>query len=181
MEYIIFDLEATCWEGNNLGRVQEIIEIGAVHVDTYGTPGDTFQKFVQPIHEPTLSIYCQDLTGITQHDVHTARPFPYCGKQFMTWIEAQTESDYMLCSWGGKDQELLIQACLEASIDTDWTDPYVDLKAEYHRIHRVQRKIGLKKALLREGIEFDGAHHRALDDARNLTTIFLKHFDMWAR
>jgi inhibitor of KinA sporulation pathway (predicted exonuclease) len=181
MEYIIFDLEATCWEGNHLGRIQEIIEIGAVHIDAYGSQGRQFQTFVKPIHEPTLSIYCQDLTDITQNDVQSARPFNYGGSQFISWIEAQTESEYLLCSWGSKDKDLLIHACHDASMDTDWMDEYVDLKAEYHRIHRIQRKIGLKKALLREGVEFDGSHHRALDDARNLTTIFLNHFDMWAR
>ena len=181
MEHIIFDLEATCWEGNILGRIQEIIEIGALHIDAYGDVGSTFQKFVRPVHDPVLSPYCRNLTGISQDSVQTARTFASVGKEFMHWIGDQTQGDYQMCSWGDKDHTLLVRACSEVSLDHDWIEPYMDLKAEYHRIYNIYPKIGLRKALLREGVEFDGNHHRALDDARNLTTLFLKHFDVWTR
>jgi len=181
MDYIIFDLEATCWEGNPLGRIQEIIEIGAVHIDAYGTVGESYQKFVRPIHDPVLSLYCRQLTGITQDDVQSARPFSSVGQDFMHWIQDRTTDACQLCSWGDKDHELLLRACREASLESDWIEPYVDLKAEYHRIQGIQQKIGLKKTLIREGFEFDGDHHRALDDAQNLVKLFLRHFDMWMR
>lgn len=177
MYYIIFDLEATCWEGNQAGRVQEVIEIGAVRIDAYGRVKDNFQAFVRPVSHPTLSVFCRELTGITQADVDTALPFDIIGNRFMDWITYSDE--YMLCSWGNKDKDLLIGECERSGIEPDWLDDYTDLKAEYHRMQKLQKKIGLKKALTREGIDFDGEHHRAYDDAKNLAVLFVKHLDIW--
>ena len=85
-----------------------------------------------------------------------------------------------MCSWGSKDKTLLINDCLHAGLESEWLDPYRDIKAQYHHLKGLQRKLGLKKCLQREGIEFDGNHHRALDDARNLAELFLRYFDLWA-
>lgn len=180
MEYIIFDLEATCWEGNTMGRTQEIIEIGAIKLDAYGTQQDTFQRFVRPVMDPGLSVYCRKLTGIRQDQVDAAKPFPAVIKQFIDWIH-MNDSAYLLCSWGSKDHQLLEEACLRDRIEDDWLDNYIDLKSEYHRIRGLQKKIGLKRTLSKEGLEFEGDHHRALDDARNLTVLFIRYFDMWVR
>ncbi len=179
MQYIIFDLEATCWEGNQIARDQEIIEIGAIRLDAFAKRIDTFQKFVRPIQHPSLSPYCRKLTGIGQEDVDGAREFKTVCVQFLDWIE-DYEEDYRLCSWGDKDHVLLVNDCLRARLDTDWLRPYSDLKALYHSHKSLQRKIGLKKCLMREGIEFEGNHHRALDDAQNLVELFVRYFDVWA-
>lgn len=179
MQYIIFDLEATCWEGNLVGREQEIIEIGAIRLDDYGKPHDSFQKFVKPLKHPSLSVYCKKLTGIGQPDIDAAKPFRLIGTQFLDWIH-RSEEDYKICSWGSKDKTLLLDDCMKAGLETDWLDAYTDLKSQYHHLNGLQRKLGLKKCLLREGIEFDGSHHRALDDAHNLVALFVRYFDMWA-
>ena len=178
MEYVILDLEATCWEGNPAGRIQEIIEIGAVRLDRYGRELSQFEAFVRPIHYPSLSIYCKNLTGITQDNVDKAPPFASVGSTFIDWVE-DADSHTRICSWGDKDRDLLLSHCREFRLDTDWMDDYVDLKAEYHHIRNIQKKIGLKKALLREDLEFDGAHHRAFDDASNLARLFVKYIDEW--
>ena len=44
MNFIIFDLEATCWEGKPPNMVQETIEIGAVRINPYGEVEDTFNR-----------------------------------------------------------------------------------------------------------------------------------------
>ncbi|MCC6410310.1 MAG: 3'-5' exonuclease, partial [Saprospiraceae bacterium] len=36
MHYIIYDLEATCWENTPPGYIQETIEIGAFRINPYG-------------------------------------------------------------------------------------------------------------------------------------------------
>lgn len=162
-----------------MGRQQEIIEIGALRLDTYGKCEDTFQKFVKPVSSPSLSVYCKKLTGISQQDIDTARGFRQTGAKFMEWILNEDE-EYRLCSWGGKDKALLISDCQNTGLETDWLDQYIDLKAQYHQQQGLQRKLGLKKCLLREGIEFDGSHHRALDDARNLVELFVRYLDVWA-
>lgn len=178
MQFVIFDLEATCWNGHAVGREQEIIEIGAVLTDPFGQRISQFQEFVRPVENPTLSHYCRDLTGIEQDDVSQARTYDQVVESFMDWIDVDGES-FTLCSWGDKDLELLQSDCTRHSIGTEWLDSYIDLKAQYHDIKGLQRKRGLKKTLSHEQIEFEGAHHRALDDAQNLFALFLKYKDRW--
>ena len=178
MHFVIFDLEATCWDGNTLGRQQEIIEIGALISDPYGDEISSFQKFVRPVLHPSLSHYCTRLTGIEQSDVDSARSFDRVGASFEDWIYDNTE-DYVLCSWGGKDLELLMDDCTRQGLETDWLYNYIDLKEQYHRIKGLQRKRGLKRTLKNEGFEFEGDHHRAFDDAANLFRLFVKYRDRW--
>jgi len=178
MRFIIFDLEATCWEGNQVGRKQEVIEIGAVSADEFGTSNSTFSKLVRPEQNPRLSYYCTNLTGITQEDVNSANHFKIVASEFMRWIDID-EEEYLLCSWGDKDIEFLQSDCLHNNIETGWLEPYIDLKTQYHNIRGLQRKRGLKKVLAFEQIEFEGSHHRAFDDAANLFALFTKYRDMW--
>ena len=44
VNYIIFDVEATCWQGNS-NRQQEIIEIGAIKINGYGEVDSIFGIF----------------------------------------------------------------------------------------------------------------------------------------
>ena len=178
MHFVIFDLEATCWEGNTLGREQEIIEIGALIGDLYGDEIARFKRFVRPIDHPGLSHYCVNLTGITQQDVDSAQPFARVGQAFEDWIYSNTE-DFTLCSWGSKDREFLFADCHKHGLETDWLDNYIDLKEQYHSFKKMHRTRGLRKVLAREGMEFEGAHHRAFDDAANLFRLFVKYRDSW--
>ena len=61
MNYIILDLEATCWEGKALAP-NETIEIGAVCInDTQEIIGE-FNQFIKPSQSDTLSDFCTELT-----------------------------------------------------------------------------------------------------------------------
>jgi len=177
MRFIIFDLEATCWEGNQMGRKQEVIEIGAIRTDSFGQRKSTFNKLVRPEQNPQLSNYCTNLTGIIQDDVDNASHFEKIALDFMDWIDIDEE--YLLCSWGDKDIDFLQSDCLYNNIETDWLESYIDLKTQYHKIRGLQRKRGLKKVLGFEQLEFEGNHHRAFDDAANLFSLFVKYRDMW--
>ncbi|RLD22100.1 MAG: 3'-5' exonuclease [Bacteroidetes bacterium] len=178
MRFIIFDLEATCWEGNQVGRNQEVIEFGAVSANQLGDSMSTFKRLVRPEQNPRLSYYCTHLTGITQGDVDTAKPFNSVVIDFMEWIDIEDE-EYLLCSWGDKDIEFLQSDCRYNGIETEWLHRYIDLKAQYHSIRGLQKKRGLKRVLTFEQIEFEGSHHRAFDDAANLFSLFTKYRDMW--
>ena len=77
-EFVIFDTEYTAWEGSrerNWSRPhekRELIQIGAIKVarasGQYQEIG-AFSVFIQPIFNPQLSRYVQDLTGILQSQV----------------------------------------------------------------------------------------------------------------
>jgi 3'-5' exoribonuclease 1 len=178
VNFIIFDLEATCWEGRPPSKVQEIIEIGALRVNRYGEVESVFDRFIKPVLSPYLSAFCQELTTIRQEDVSRAAIFPEVIEAFQDWAEIFDE-DYVLCSWGNFDKKMLIQDCRLHHLEFDWTDPHINLKRQYQEIRRLRKPRGLKSAVNAEGFDFTGTHHRGLDDAENLVKIFVKYLDEW--
>ena len=85
MNYIIFDLESTCWKSNpGERRKREIIEIGAVKLDDQFQTVDEFQQFVRPTINRHLTKFCMSLTSISQHDVKSAQPLETVIRQFET-------------------------------------------------------------------------------------------------
>jgi 3'-5' exoribonuclease 1 len=179
MNYIIFDLEATCWEGDLMGRQQETIEIGAIKLDEFGEFQGSFNKFIKPILHPSLSVFCSRLTTIKQEEVDRASKFPEIIDYFKDWIDVY-DQDYLLCSWGDFDKKILIQDCRLHQIEEEWVYPHINLKKQYQDITRQPGAKGLKSVVQREGNEFTGIHHRAISDAENLAKIFIKYFDSWA-
>lgn len=178
MNFIIFDIEATCWEGRPPSMTPETIEIGAVKIDDYGDVLGSFQRFIKPILHPQLSHFCRQLTQIDQVDINRAALFPTVIDAFHDWIDIWDE-DYLLCSWGGFDQRIFRQDCALHRIEDDWTDPFINLKQQYHDIKKLQRPRGLKKSVEMEGFEWTGDHHRAMPDAENLAKLFRKYIDVW--
>lgn len=174
----MFDLEATCWKTSKLHRRQEIIEIGAVKSDIYANALDTFQSFARPVEYPQLSYYCMELTGIGQADVDRAPAIEEVLEEFLYW-SGREEEEVVFCSWGAKDRDLLAEACGIIGMADDWLDNYVDLKPQFAEVRRLNRTVGLKRALKMTGEDFEGSHHRALDDAKNLFIIFRQNLDSW--
>lgn len=179
MNYIIFDLEATCWPGSPPDRTREIIEIGAVKLNAYGEVKGQYRRFVKPVVHPLLSHFCTELTSITQQDVQRASGFEEVLEDWLDWMGYYDGDDYLLASWGGSDQRLLRNDCKLHKLEDDWTDAFINLKEQYRVMKKLREPVGLKKALDREGFEFEGTHHRALDDAANLAQIFVKYLGEW--
>jgi len=178
MNFIVFDLEATCWDGKPEQMVQEIIEIGAFRLNRFGEVEDSFCQFVRPVVNPTLSMFCRNLTNIDQKDVDRGGLFPKVIDEFQDWADIFYE-EYLLCSWGNFDRRMLIQDCQLHNLEYDWAKVHINLKQQYKEIRKLKKARGLKAAVEREGFEFDGKAHRALDDARNLVKIFVKYLDEW--
>ncbi len=181
MKYIIYDLEATCWEAwEETTKIQEIIEIGAVKVNEYGEAEDSFCRFVRPVRHPSLSMYCRNLTSIRQEDVNRAKIFPDVLEQFLDWINGDDGDDeYLLCAWGAFDQKAFIRDCQLHRCDDDWCKPHINLKQQYERIRHLTKPAGLKKAVDHEGFDWTGDQHRAINDAYNLAKIFAKLLGEW--
>lgn len=181
MHYIVFDLEATCWASpaESAQKKQEIIEIGAVKVDEDGEILGRFGQFIRPVFHTQLSDFCTKLTSITQVDVNKARYFTEVIEDFKEWVGAYDDEDYLFCSWGFFDQRALSKNCVMHGLDDSWTLPHISLKHQFPRVSRLGRTMGLRAAVEREGFEFEGAHHRGIDDAINLTKIFTKYLNTW--
>src|SRR5579863_6643984 len=101
MRYVIVDLEATCWKDSRNTDRMEIIEIGAVYLESAcGPVRDEFERFVRPLAEPELSDFCKELTSIRQSDVNGAETFWSVFHDFLNWIGSEP---FVLCSWGAYD------------------------------------------------------------------------------
>ena len=180
MNFIIYDIEATCWKtkGEAYQKRQEIIEIGALKIDDDGQILSTYSTFVRPVFHPTLSDFCQQLTSIHQVDVNKAEPFDQIIENFKEWTGMYDE-DYLLCSWGCFDRSIFIKNCLMYDLESEWAKQHISLKHQYPRIIGTGREVGLKRAVVNEGFDFDGMHHRAISDAENLAKIFIKYLPLW--
>ena len=179
MNYIIVDLEATC-EKNKKDFVNEVIEIGAVKIIGKESPMivDTFCSFVKPIVNPVLTNFCKELTTITQDDVDNANKFPVVIEDFKKWAGVG-EEDYLICSWGFYDKKQFIQDCKLHGLDKKWIEKrHISLKHQHSEILG-SRPMGMAKALRKAGIKLEGTHHRGIDDARNISKIFINYFEQW--
>ena len=78
---IIIDVEATCWNAQKAkGRQSEIIEIGAVLVDSaLKSAASEFDSLIRLHLNPELSEFCTQLTSIRQEDINGARHFQRSG------------------------------------------------------------------------------------------------------
>jgi 3'-5' exoribonuclease 1 len=157
----------------------EIIEIGAVLLDEYGSYIDSFERYVRPTLHPVLSNFCMNLTHISQIDINRADTFQNVLDDFWYWADLDSDEEYWLCSWGGFDKRQLIQDCTLHKLNADWVNPHLNIKQQYQHMKRLKQPIGLKKAVEREGFDFTGEHHRALADSENLAKIFYKYLDSW--
>jgi inhibitor of KinA sporulation pathway (predicted exonuclease) len=177
MNFIVFDLEATCWDGFDKSH-NETIEIGAVLVNESKEIVSEFQRFIKPLRFPILSEFCKKLTSIQQTDVDSASYFNEVIEDFKAWFKRDAES-YLLCSWGIYDKKQFESDCLLYGIDDSWINPHCNLKKQYGEFKGLQRAIGMQNAILIEKMKLEGTHHRGIDDARNIAKIFVKYFDQW--
>jgi inhibitor of KinA sporulation pathway (predicted exonuclease) len=180
MNFIVYDLEATCWEGKPPNMVQETIEIGAIKINRYGEVEGVFNRFVRPVINLTLSLFCKQLTTIDQISINKARPFNEVIHDFQEWAGVLDHEEFLLCSWGNFDKRLLIQDAELHRLDSDWIEPnHINIRRQYHDMKGWNTYKGLKKVVELEGFEFTGTYHRGISDAENLAKLFIKYIDEW--
>jgi inhibitor of KinA sporulation pathway (predicted exonuclease) len=169
--YLIVDVEATCSDDGAVPRHEmEIIEIGAVIVasKTFEIESE-FQALVRPVRHPELTDFCVELTGITQDNVSSAPPFPTAINAMNRWMCQFNDS--LFCSWGDYDRNQFLQDCAHHKIDYPFGPEHLNLKAEFSRCFGLKKKLGVTQALKHFGLNFEGSHHRGLDDAKNIARI----------
>ncbi len=178
MNIIVFDLEATCWRGRPPKGYNEIIEIGAFKINSFGEIVSQFSSFIKPIVNPILSGFCKELTGIKQSDVDRSKTFDKVITDFLDWIQEE-EEDFLLISWGEQDVKFFRSDCILHNIEDTWIKHCLNAKTYYKKLSGISRQMGLKSALEYEGLEFDGEAHRAITDAYNLSKIVIRYIDEW--
>lgn len=181
---VVLDFEATC-EKDAPPDPQELIEFPSVLLDarTFEVV-DEFEAFVRPIHHPTLSKFCMDLTGISQDDVDGAETFIPVFESHMKWLESHglqlhpppgTDLPYAILTCGDWDLQKALPNQLAASGIDFVPEPYrrwVNIKHVFKRWD-AQRKFRAGMAAMLQALELElvGRHHRGIDDSRNIARI----------
>lgn len=169
---LIIDLEATCWErGRHRPSQMETIEIGAVlaRSDTLEWQSE-LTTFVRPIQHPILSEFCRNLTTIRQEDVNRAPVFGEALDGLLAWVGPL--DDVTFGSWGAYDRKQLLRDCSNHRIRYPFGEEHEHFNIKEHVAQIVGwRPRGLAPAAGALGINFEGTHHRGIDDARNILRV----------
>lgn len=174
---LVVDLEATCDAKDFPPEAMEIIEIGAVvvRVSTWEICA-SFQVFVRPKESPTLTDFCQRLTGIQSEDLAEAPSLPDAMTEFVSWYGAYAPPVW--ASWGVFDRVQFRRDFKRYGLASPLPSRHLNLKSRYAEARAPGRsRPGMRQALAAEGIEFEGRQHRGLDDARNLVRLLGPIFD----
>lgn len=169
---LLLDLEATCCNDGSIGRSEmEIIEIGACWATDNGVIDARFQAFVRPILHPILTDYCRALTGIGQDAVDQAVTFAEAALLLKAFAARHHGAEIQWMSWGAFDAKQIEREGLRHVIDHPITHPHASAKSLFSQRQGLHHEVGMRKALALCGLDFQGTHHRALDDAVNIAQL----------
>lgn len=180
---VVIDFEATCDEGpdqpgvGGKGTVEprsEIIEIGAAMLSLPSLEWAqaeletqrTFQTFVKPKNNGTLSAFCKNLTHIGQEDVDNAPSFPDANIKMFAWMTRfGMMDDILFCSWGRYDMSQMKLDCELNQAPYVFDNAHLNAKTYACAVFNTGRVRGLKRVLAKVGMPFEGTPHRAVSDA----------------
>ena len=174
MNHIVVDLEMnkiTKQIRDSFKLSSELIEIGAVKMNSAFKVIDTYQTYVSPDFGKMDEKIIQ-LTGITDDKLVGAPKFAVAMDDFAKWIGKGKTQYY---SWSMSDiRQFQNEADFKGykggiihKMEVSWND----FQQEYSRLLGIEKKIKLKQAVAAADYEFTGAEHTALSDAVNTAEI----------
>lgn len=179
MNYIIMDLEwNNSFDKSTQKFINEIIEIGAVKLDSDLNTVDTYSQIIKPVISKKLRSRIKSLTHITNEEIGTGRPFQTVIRNFEKWAG----NDSVIMTWGDTDIRTLLTN-YKKFLNSDCIDfikKYVDIQKYcecFINMENVQQA-GLSFAA--EQLEInpdDFPHHRALDDSLLSVECFKKVYN----
>jgi len=168
MQYIVLDIEMNSRNFKSIKPI-EVIEIGAVKLNSEYVKIDTFSSVIKPIYFPRLNKFIKKLTGIQQEEIDESEGFPFIFDWFRQWCG----HDFIFVTWGKEDIKYLKQDAQYHDINYNWIgDSYIDLAEHIKSKYSLNGDIGLRKSVEVIGLAWEGEQHRALPDALNTARIF---------
>jgi inhibitor of KinA sporulation pathway (predicted exonuclease) len=164
-EFLVLDLEATCWPEPEEARRRETIEIGAVRYRPEVGIVEELDVFIKPAENPVLSELCTSLTGITQERADAGLSFRAAFKRLKEFAGPEP----VFCSWSDFDREQLARDCLLHTVDYPFAI-HIDLAKLFGR-RTTRGYLPLRDALRSCGMTFEGRPHSGIGDARNLARL----------
>lgn len=173
-DVLLIDVEATCWANNEKPADQEseIIEIGLTPVNLRSLEiGPSVALFVQPDHSEVTE-FCTNLTTITQARLdEEGIPFSEaCARLRMEFLSRERT----WISWGNYDREIFFKDCVRKGVEYPFSEDHINLKTLFGILRGHRKGPGVKRGLGRLNMEFEGTHHRGVDDSYNIARIFVE-------
>ncbi|THF81729.1 3'-5' exonuclease [Cohnella fermenti] len=171
MDYIVLDIE---FNGRKFASElpMEVIEIGAVRLDSSLAPVGEFSSMIKPVYFSKLNSFLKKKTGIQQEEIDSADGFVAVSERFRAWLGPS--ENFLLLTWGGEDMKRIVfDTRMHKLDDAYWmgTD-YFDLLKGYLRCKGLTNDVSVEAALAELAIDASGSAHRALDDARMTAEVF---------
>ena len=173
----VIDLESTCWrrpKDRPDDQRQEIIEIGICKVNIPDREiVDKEAIFVEPA-QSEVSEFCTELTSITPEMVEDGCTL---SEALDVLREEYDSNNRIWASWGDWDRKMLQRDCRAKELRYPFADTHLNVKALYSLHNGLTTQRGLGKACRLEGLEFEGTHHRGVDDAYMISQLLLRMLD----
>lgn len=178
MAFVIFDLEF-----NNLSDIKEyypqfedeygaiedfalkneIIEIGAVKVDSYMQTIDQLKVYIKPSVFPILNPKISQITNITEADLENGVSF----QEGMDMLSELVDEGDIICTWSKDDIAEITQNAVYHEYDNfRILKKYFDIQEYAMKIYGYRKSVSLKEILNKARINVDKSKlHDALNDA----------------
>lgn len=181
MEYIVFDLEFNQGYNKSLNKTIsndrcpfEIIQIGAIKLNSQFNIIDTFNSYVKPEIYKEIHPYVSKMTGITLQTVADAPSFSKVYKDFKKFINTKNP---VLCVWGTGDlKELYRNITFYDLPSKTLPKSYINIQhyASKYFNNPAGRSIGLQNAINILNLKQDKSYHNALNDAYYTAQVFMR-------
>lgn len=181
MNYIILDMEwnqPSPWKKikyeNDICLYNEIIQIGAVKLDSSCEIVDTYSVNIKPQIYKEINKNVNKLTGIDQEQLDNACSIFDAVNEFRTWCG----SDYIFITWGYDDASVLSDNMKFFDIDDSWIPQCYNLQMIFcSQLNNENRQYSLEFAANHFEISIDKPLHNALTDAY-YTALICKKLDL---
>ncbi len=183
MYYITLDLEWNQAYAQKALAVQrrlscrlrgEVIQIGAVKMDSKMNICGSYQIIVKPQYFKKLHRHVSQLTGITQEQMDMGTPLPEAAERFKKWCG----KDFAFLTWGPDDIPMLKENFHVHDINASWLEKVYDLQVIFNRqTDDSTKQRSLEYAMDYYGLEQHLPAHDALNDAY-FTALVAKELDV---
>lgn len=181
MNYIVFDLE---WNQSPNGKKFqndklpfEIIEIGAVKLNSKREIVDTFHRLIKPKVYKWIHDSIHEVIHVNYSDLAKGTPFTEAAKEFLTWCG----SEWSFCTWGNQDVMEFQRNMKYYGILNILPGPvtYYDVQKIYSICYEDGKsRRSLEYAIDELGISKKQDFHRALADAEYTAEVLRKIDDV---
>lgn len=191
---VCIDIECTCDSPLQI-QPMELIEIACLKLDltkiassnqrSYDFVDEcpTFHSFVKPVINSELTLFCKELTGLTQSIVDRAEPVEHVTDKLFSWLveeelidaNLKQESNFAFASCGNFDLNLLSPVIRRCKFNNDLELPiyfqeWINVKKTFVN-HKREWPKSLYHMLELLSIKPSGRLHSAKDDCKNLARI----------